>query len=529
MTKILYNLSFILALILGIHKNPQAQELYEYTCLTDHYDMSLTGWLKRNNRVEDSTGVITQNSKYNPLTISVYGILNYYKFKDENDSTFYYNAIDQFKYFLDTTKLVYSDNGKSIGLPYQFKYHDLQAGWISGMTQGFAISYLLRYYDLTKDKRSFDIAEKIAHLMLKKQEEGGSISFIDEKYQWIEEYPNSKSSPQVLNGFINGLIGLHEFLIYFPDHARAKEVHDSSYDALLSNLEKYDTPDWTNYNRKGAKVSNHYMRYEISELEQLYFMYQEPEFLRQIMIWSYMSIGKTDTKYPMYKYPKYANAVPFQQIENTYISDSASTSKQLTSISEFKLIQKKKQMSDNSFKCKKWTTIIFDESLSYVDVHFSKPSSIKTVLNERHLELQFEQINDSTVRILSDSSFASFSFKLNGSEKHNTINEIKTISLKPVEGPKFFINKIPLNFWLTEGTTYEIDLGETNNPENLYFFFKGTKREEDLDKIKWHRNQFTKGNNPKITIKESGYYQFIAVAINTKYATKFSNFDLVKL
>jgi hypothetical protein len=126
--------------------------------------------------------------------------------------------------------------------------------------------------------------KQIAAFMLRMKENGGTLGRTPEGYLWIEEYPNSKNAPQVLNGFINGLIGLAEYLEVFPGDTAAKRVHTESYNALVKTLHKYDTPDWTHYSRTNKRVTNQYMRYEIAQMQHLFVYYGDSTFYRQMMI-----------------------------------------------------------------------------------------------------------------------------------------------------------------------------------------------------------------------------------------------------
>ena len=151
--------------------NIWATDFVEYTCLTDR--VTISGFRKM--RTFDKEGIMKTKKVYNPLVIAQYGILAYYSFIETRDSSYYFECINQVKFFKDTSKVDAIINDKGIGLPYDFKYKDMKAPWYSGMTQGYAASFLLRYHDLTHDDSILPIIKKIVYVLISPQEDGGTI------------------------------------------------------------------------------------------------------------------------------------------------------------------------------------------------------------------------------------------------------------------------------------------------------------------------------------------------------------------
>lgn len=280
----------------------------KYRCVTEHYNTRQ--WMSMFNRELDSNGILIQNKQYHALSIAMWGIMNYHEYEETANDEARKQLINQYRYFCDTTHVVVSKDGKYMGLPYRFKFNDLEAPWYSGMTQGVALSYLYRYYDLTNDKTALVKMKQIAGFMIRMQNDKGTIGKTPEGYLWIEEYPNSKKSPQVLNGFINGLLGLAEYLEVFPGHTAARRIHDAAYNALIKTIHKYDTPTWTNYNRTNTGVRNDYMRYQITQMDHLLHYYGDSVFYRQMMIWSPMAVSKPDNLTKFLKAPRFQFAFP---------------------------------------------------------------------------------------------------------------------------------------------------------------------------------------------------------------------------
>lgn len=270
-------------------------------------------------RTFDEHGVVMQDRQYQPLTICIFGIMSYDAFMTTGDSAHYYNAVNQYAYFADTTHLSYSDSNQSVGLPYNYTFHDMNPPWFSGMTQGTAVSYLLRYYALTKNTAALELSKKLMHLLLKKEFNGGTIGRTPEGGMWIEEYPISRQRKSVMNGFINGWIGVYEYCLLFPDDRAATTVRDSCYLEMISNVHRYDTPDWTLYSRDGLPVSNSYMRYQLEEFDHLYSLVGDIRLRNQMRIWSRQAMGKSDEDILFLKHPQYEFAM---HLNGNAVSDS---------------------------------------------------------------------------------------------------------------------------------------------------------------------------------------------------------------
>ncbi len=247
-----------------------------------------SNWLTTGKRRLDINGVVMNNHKYHTLGIAQYGLICYYHFLETKDSTYYHRFINQANYLKDTSNLYKLHNGKSLGLVYEDDFWDMKAPWFSGMTQGYAVSLLLRYREHTKDKSADDVIKKMISLLISPVEEGGCIDRTPEGYLWIEEYPNSKKAEHVLNGYINGLIGLKEYCDVFPEDTYAKQILDSTYLGLTKTLHKYDTKnEWTNYDRGSRKCKDHYIQYEIYEMIHLYELFENEQFLDQMRLYCF--------------------------------------------------------------------------------------------------------------------------------------------------------------------------------------------------------------------------------------------------
>lgn len=275
-------------LLLGNPDQAQSQPrgLQEYTCITRY--LPPERWENQGMYQFDPHGILMMNGHYHPLSIIQYGMICFYEYLSKGDTVYRNKFLAQISYFKDSTKIHLLHEGHSIGLPYLFNYKDLKSPWYSGMTQGNALSLLLRYYEWSKDSSILPVIQKINHLMLLPAEEGGCISKTKEGLTWIEEYPNSVVSPQVLNGFLNAWIGLHEYCLYFPGDTLAERYRRETLLSLKTSLDKFEGEFGPYYNRIKAPITKNYLKYQILEMEQMYQLTKDDLFFKQMMLWSYL-------------------------------------------------------------------------------------------------------------------------------------------------------------------------------------------------------------------------------------------------
>ena len=510
---------FILTLFFISLCTLNAQELKRYSCIMDRIDISgMEG-----NRKLDTAGIIVSNNKYHPLSISQFGVLSYYYFKDTGDSTYYHKCINQIKYFKDTSKIDFMFEGKGIGLPYNYNFWDLKAPWYSGMTQGYAVSYLLRYYELTKDEEVLPIIKKVAYVLIQNQEDGGTISKTPEGYTWIEEYPNSNRSPQVLNGYINGLIGLKEYSDFHPNDTTAKRILDETYKGITNSLHHFDTHMWSYYNRKNKGLSKKYMRYQIYEMKHLYEIFNYEIFDNQRRIWSVMSDKKyINSNSKAYKFPKHdmvfevtelsdnvkGRKMGSQLITHQYTFSYASSA----SLSKREIRKMKRKLKTEHLFHLNLDTLVQTDFIEIQHPGFSANSQVAIYRRNNKnklvpfpsttfrlsgmLKIKFESADVSqlifgiTDDALADSSAVEFKF-------YNTSLE---------KAPFYLFEKSDI-MKLEKGNNYHLDL-EFLNSQKATIFYKTGKDKKALYTAKWDaRNTVTE----HFEVNGHEYYQFLVV------------------
>jgi len=151
------------------------------------------------------------------------------------------------------------DTHGPLGQPPQYRY--------SAMTQGEAISVLVRAYSTTADA-AFERASKSAmNLMMRPIEEGGVCSY-EVQDVFLEECPGSPRDT-VLNGWIFSLFGVHDYLLLFPDH-EARALYANTCASLARHLHTYDAGFWSYYSIRTKRLASpFYHNLHINQLRAL--------------------------------------------------------------------------------------------------------------------------------------------------------------------------------------------------------------------------------------------------------------------
>ena len=278
-------------LLWTVFEQSQAQSLQRYSCIVERVDID--GWLSDSVKQFDENGILKVDTNYHPVSIGYFGILSLDRYETTGDELYLKYSTDQLNYFESSILVDELFGGKGIGLPYKFEYNGLAPPWYSGMAQGLAISFLLRHADVTNDTSIYPLVEKLAYTMLMPQKDGGCLSRTDENLLWIEEYPNTPESPQVLNGVRFALFGRIDYCEIFPADLRAKRILQDCIVSLKTALPYYDQRSWTKYNRRPLYPNRlHYLRLQVFQLIQLHRIIKDPFYLRQACIWSAMLYDK---------------------------------------------------------------------------------------------------------------------------------------------------------------------------------------------------------------------------------------------
>ncbi len=145
------------------------------------------------------------------------------------------------------------------------------AGWesatpYSAMTQGQALSVLVRADSSSRDPRFMQAADHAAGLLLTTVESGG-VSRSGVSGLILEELPTCPPST-ILNGWVFALFGLYDLHLAAPA-PRLLAALDGAAAELASALPGFDAGYWSRYDARGALASPFYHQLHIAQMEAL--------------------------------------------------------------------------------------------------------------------------------------------------------------------------------------------------------------------------------------------------------------------
>ncbi|MGB5989340.1 MAG: D-glucuronyl C5-epimerase family protein [Marinifilaceae bacterium] len=154
--------------------------------------------------------------------------------------------------------------------------YGLKSGWVSGMAQGLALSFLIRCSKLgfVDERKSVVIIELTKEFMLSSR-----ILNLTKTGRIIEEYEGTNTN--VLNGFIFALYGLYDYGLFVNDMSLFNEFEKT----LCSNLENYRILLWSTYDSKHTISSRYYHNLHINMMKSLSDITNKTIYLRYAKVW----------------------------------------------------------------------------------------------------------------------------------------------------------------------------------------------------------------------------------------------------
>ena len=265
------------------HTPLSANQLDDYDIKTvRRYPMNLVVKTAYNNNRDDD-GVIMLNYhgdlglQYNPNAIAQQALGYYDKYLDEANQGYKEAFLTQVNYFLKHGRVIQDDILLwEYNFPFEMRNH-LSDPWRSALSQGQAISVLLRAHQITGDERYVEAGKMgyRAFHFLARDHEGGVLDEQDGMI-WLEEYIVNPPN-HVLNGFVWALWGVRDYAVYFEDK-HAWELWREGLRTLERNIRNYDLGFWTSYdwphgynkNLPIMPASLYYQRLHIVQMEAMY-------------------------------------------------------------------------------------------------------------------------------------------------------------------------------------------------------------------------------------------------------------------
>lgn len=165
---------------------------------------------------------------------------------------------------------------------------DLEGGWntwallapttkyrYSAMTQGEAISVMVRAYSITAEKR-FETGCKRALELMRKPIDQGGVCWYERSEAFLEEYPGPVRDT-VLNGWCFALFGVYDYALQFPD-SDVKAFLDTSLASCVRALPDFDAGYWSYYSCATKRLASpFYHRLHLGQLEALAEIAADPQ------------------------------------------------------------------------------------------------------------------------------------------------------------------------------------------------------------------------------------------------------------
>ncbi len=189
-----------------------------------------------------STGLYP--AAYVPTTIAQYGLANWNAYLVTKDERHRQAFMTQARWLV-AHQVQLADDAGGWPMPFSVSDYNASAPWLSALTQGNAISVLVRAYRLTHEEVFVQVARRAIRTFELDIRDGGVSTSIGEDGVFFEEvavYPTS----HILNGYILALFGLYDYVDVTND-TRIAALIRRSLATLHTLIEKYDTGYWSRY------------------------------------------------------------------------------------------------------------------------------------------------------------------------------------------------------------------------------------------------------------------------------------------
>lgn len=207
---------------------------------------------------------------FNPILVVLDALVRYneYSLKKEEPDLF------RFQKACDFLKSYAIQNESGIWIPYyqSYKKYNMQAPWVSGLTQALTLSVFLRH-----PQPQPDLIEGIFRSLWVPMEQGGVFTQHPSGFPWIAEYPGD-SVPFVLNGQLSVIISLLEYLSCYPD-APVKAAVVQMINGFLDTYSAYRINKSIKYSWSRPKLASiHYKGLHAFQLVHLFQLTGFPQF-----------------------------------------------------------------------------------------------------------------------------------------------------------------------------------------------------------------------------------------------------------
>ncbi len=191
---------------------------------------------------------------YSPVNICQYGFMLHADYLETKDEA----LMQTLKAVLDRLIALQVEKDDTIAwysYTFDFKYK-INPPWASGMSQGEAISFYLRMYQLTGDEKLLVFANKAYKFLNIDVKDGGVMTRDAKDFLWYEEFPSTPSS-YVLNGFIYTIFGLYDLYRVSPNPELKSTIEECNA-TVKYYLPDFDAGYWSYYDLLKKELVRYY-------------------------------------------------------------------------------------------------------------------------------------------------------------------------------------------------------------------------------------------------------------------------------
>ncbi len=203
---------------------------------------------------------------YQPTTIAQYALASWNTFLTTGDEKHKQAFMIQARWFVDHESRLSHDSG-GWSIPFAVPAYNASAPWLSAMTQGEAISVLVRAYLLTGEDVFLQVARRAIRTFELDIRDGGVSTSIGEGvfFEEVAVYP----AAHILNGYLFALFGLYDYVALTSDAQIAKLI-ERSLVTLHAIIDQFDVGYWSRYELVfGHMASLFYHSLHVLQLEAL--------------------------------------------------------------------------------------------------------------------------------------------------------------------------------------------------------------------------------------------------------------------
>ncbi|HLW03727.1 MAG TPA: D-glucuronyl C5-epimerase family protein [Ktedonobacterales bacterium] len=195
---------------------------------------------------------------YHPSTIAQYALAHWNAYLADGAAAHLQSFLTQARWLVAHERRIADDAG---GWPMPFPQRDYAApvGWLSALTQGNAISVLVRAYRLTGESAFLQAARRAVRTFELDVLEGGvsvTVGTCGVFFEEVAVYP----AAHILNGFILALFGLYDYVEVTQDSHVASLI-DESLLTLHLLIDEFDAGYWTRYDLLHRRLVPHFYQH----------------------------------------------------------------------------------------------------------------------------------------------------------------------------------------------------------------------------------------------------------------------------